>query len=439
MRHPPPFYALLLLASCGSDQVLDYDLENIELARAPIEPGGAATGGLLAKVTTSAGVQPYLIDSAYPLNSLARAGCASAGTPGWTYAGTVELRDGSTAGPVRAVFKNVGLFDVCPGPTGDAATQPAGVMGGSLLANFAVGFSLPTGTSTPATMTLWPGFPGSDDELAFDGLVSLRFNLRGSATAAQGNGEPSLTLPNSRIVLAACAAPRAFSTTEAPETCSKGEVALTASGASLLLAVGTGEGPVILSDSAWARVAPQMGVAADTGTAGDLFTPFTTTATPARFLTLPRLALFQGTTDSSWVGACAELARARRAEWVFANQQNGACFQACDVNGGQLIGTHPYVELGGSLRLAVVKDDTDLIRALNVDTPPNPRVDGIVGAAALTGLKLRFDYPAQPRGRVVAGCLDTSDRTTCYTAPGCPSRTAVCFGQTEKGSAPACP
>ena len=200
MRRYPIF--ILLLASCGSDQWFAYDLEPIELARAPIAPGGATLGGLLANVATSAGIQPLLVDSAYPINSFAPAGCAGGGTPGWTYTGNFDLRDGSTAAVVRASFDNIGLFDLCPGPTGDATTQPAGVMGGSLLANFSVGFVFPRSASLLATMTLWPSFPGSDDRLGQNGFVSLDFNLRGGATAGQGTGEASLSLPNSRIVLA---------------------------------------------------------------------------------------------------------------------------------------------------------------------------------------------------------------------------------------------
>src|ERR1039457_3057890 len=92
MRRYPIF--ILLLASCGSDQWFAYDLEPIELARAPIAPGGATLGGLLANVATSAGIQPLLVDSAYPINSFAPAGCAGGGTPGWTYTGNVrELRN----------------------------------------------------------------------------------------------------------------------------------------------------------------------------------------------------------------------------------------------------------------------------------------------------------------------------------------------------------
>ena len=56
MRRRP--FILLLLAACGSDQVLEHDLDPIQLARAPVEPGGATTGGLLAAVSTVAGIEP---------------------------------------------------------------------------------------------------------------------------------------------------------------------------------------------------------------------------------------------------------------------------------------------------------------------------------------------------------------------------------------------
>jgi hypothetical protein len=427
-----------LLASCGSDQSFVYDLESIQLARAPITPGGAATGGLLANVATSAGIQPLLVDSAYPLDSLAPAGCAGGGTPGWTYTGDMVLRDGSAAAPVRASFDHVGLFDLCPGPTGDATTQPAGVMGGPLLANFSVGFVFPRSAGL-ASMTLWPAFPGSDAQLAQDGYVPLRFNLRGGSGAGQGTGEASLSLPSSRVVLAACAAPRAFSTTEPMEACVSGEGALKASGQDLMLAIGTGEGPLILSQSAWQRIAAQLGLASDAGTAGDLYTPFSLAPTPARFLTLPRLAIFQGISDSGWGGPCTELARARRIEWVLANQSAGACFQPCDASGGQAIATHPYLELGGSLDVAVISETSDVIRSLNVDTPPNPQVDGIIGAGTLAGTRFRLDYPSTPQGRAIAACEDGSTRDQCWPAPSCWATAHSCFGQVPLVWAPVCP
>jgi len=442
MRRRP--FILLLLAACGSDQVLEHDLDPIQLARAPVEPGGATTGGLLAAVSTVAGIEPLLVDTAFPIDSLGRAGCAAGVVAGWTYTGSMDVRDGwNPAAPLRASFSNVGLFDICPGFVGDSATQPAGVLGGPLLANFSVGLALPRDAAQPALMTLWPSFPGTDDQLAVDGLAALHFNPRGSASAGQVGGEASLTLPNSRVVLAACAAPRPFATTEAQETCAHGEVALKASGQDLMLAVGTGEGPLILSDLAWGRVAAQLGVAADAGTAGELYTPFATSATPALYVDVPRLALLQGTTDSSWLGACTELARARRIEWVLANQDSGACFQPCDASGGSSVSTRAYLELGGSLRVAVVSDTSEVIRSLNADVPSQVQVDGIVGAGTLAGTRLRLDYLSQPTGRVLAACEAGATRETCWTAPSCPplsgnGQTLMCFAQTVSVSAQVC-
>ena len=386
-------------------------------------------------------MQRLLVDSAYPINSLSPGGCAGGGTPGWTYTGNMDLRDGwNTAAPVRASFDNVGLFDLCPSPTGDAATQPAGVMGGPLLANFSVGFVFPRSADQAATMTLWSAFPGSDEQLAQNGFAPLRFNLRGGASAGQGNGEASLSLPNSRVVLAACAAPRSFSTTEPLETCARGESALKASGQDLMLAVGTGEGPLIVSQSAWQRIAAQLGLASDAGTVGDLYTPFSP-PTPACFLTVPRLAIFQGIPDSGWSGPCTELARARRIEWALANQNAGACFQPCDANSGQAIATRSYLELGGPLDVAVVSETSDVIRSLNADTPPNPQVDGIIGAGTLAGTRLRLDYTSKPQGRVIAACEDDSTRDQCWSAPSCwaTGTPHVCFGQVPTAWAPVCP
>lgn len=435
--------ALLLLAGCGSDQVLEHDLEPIWLARAPIEPGGARLGGLLAATTTAAGIEPLLVDTAFPLSSLARQGCTGDAMDGWTYTGDMEVRDGVPgAAPLRASFRSVGLFDICTGPVGDPGEQPGGVMGGPLLANFSVGLALPRGPED-ARMWLWPGFPGSDDHLARAGWAVLHFDARGAASAGRGTGEPSLDLPNARIVLAACAAPRDFATTEPPEACARGEVALRASGRDLTLALGTGAGPLILSDSAWRGVAEQLGVVPEAGTAGLLHTPFTRAGIPARFVDVPRLALFQGTSDEDWLGACAELARARRIEWTLARAEDGACFQPCDASGGRAVTTRPYLELGGSLRVAVVSQTSEIMRSLNADAPPNPQVDGVVGAGTLAGTRLHLDYLAAPSGRVLAACEAGGSRDVCWAAPSCPGfpegSAHTCFGQARSAWPAVCP
>jgi len=446
------FFTFLLLAACGSDQVLEHDLEPIALRRAPIEAGGAATGGLLAAVTTMAGVEPLLIDSAFPMNSLSRVGCVSGSAPGWTYTGTMELRDPLDArSPLRASFRSIGLFDICPGPTGDATIRPAGVMGGPLLANFVVGLVLPRDPETNASMSLWPSFPGTDDRLEQGGgQVVLHFDRRGGAPAGQSGGEASLTLPNSRIVLAACMAPRVFTISETQETCARGEASLKASGQDVMLAVGTGEGPLVLSEWAWQRVAAQLGIAPETGTPGELYTPFAIAPTPARYVDIPRLAILQGTTDSNWLGACAELARARRIEWVLANQAGGVegevspCFQPCDGDNGHSVLSRSYLELGGSLRAAIVSDASEVIRSLNADVPPRPQVDGVIGAGTLAGTRIHLDYLNEPSARVIASCEAGSTRDTCWAAPSCPGFTDKgkkdyhCFGLTDLQAAPVC-
>jgi hypothetical protein len=380
------------------------------------------------------------------MNTLARGECPSA--PGWTYSGQMDVRDGVTASaPLRASFTNVGLFDICPGAVGDPSLQPVGVMGGPLLTNFSVGFEFPTDENTAATMSLWPAYPGTDDQLAEAGRVTLHFDLRGGLAVAQGNGEASLTLPNSRVVLAACAGARGFSTSEPAEACAPGEVALRASGADMMLAIGTGTGPLVLSRSAWLRLAPSLGLAPDAGVDGQLYTAFTPVSADkpvsALLVSIPRIAIFQGIPDSSWLGPCTELARARRIEWVLANQDTGACFQRCDASGGQAVSTHPYFELGRPLLAAVVSDTSDLILSLNADVAAKPEVDGIIGAATLAGARLRIDYPAEPQGRVIASCLPGATRDTCFAAPACPGLSSqdqqhTCFGQVPRGYAPAC-
>jgi hypothetical protein len=105
--------------------------------------------------------------------------------------------------------------------------------------------------------------------------------------------------------------------------------------------------------------------------------------------------------------------------------------------------THAYLELGGAIDLAVISETSEIIRSINVDSPPNPQVDGIIGAGTLAGTRVRLDYTASsPKGRVIAACEDGSERDQCWTAPSCPGLSAngktLCFGQTVPTWPPAC-
>ncbi len=60
------------------------------------------------------------------------------------YTGDIQLLGVSdTSAPLRASFRGVTLFDLCPGTVGDANTQVAGVLGGDILHNFSLAFVLP--------------------------------------------------------------------------------------------------------------------------------------------------------------------------------------------------------------------------------------------------------------------------------------------------------
>ena len=62
--------------------------------------------------------------------------------------------------------------------------------------------------------------------------------------------------------------------------------------------------------------------------------------------------------------------------------------------------------IGGAIALAVISETSDVIRSMNVDRPPKPQVDGIIGAGTLAGTRLRLDYTATPQGRAIAACED---------------------------------
>jgi hypothetical protein len=357
------------------------------------------------------------------------------------YTGDIQLvGDSDTSAPLRAWFRGVTLFDLCPSAVGDANTQVAGVLGADILRNFSLAFELPRAAA--ATMTIYNDLPASDSDLTANGYAVMKFQLRGStaATTASGSGRPGF--PSSRVVLRVCGNPTAFVPDGPVQTCKTGDVRGQASGTDLLLALSTGHGPLVLSASAWQRLGGQ--VTAPLAGEPNLYSALVADPIPAHWETASRLALVDGDSGEPWPGACAELARARRIEWTLANGDNGACFQPCDVSGGVSLPAAAYVEIGSDLPAAIVADTSELISSLNEDFPSGAQVDGVIGTEALAGLHIEIDYVSQPLGRLVAACDASVDRQTCWTAPRCfdPSgagETQMCFGLPPRGRAPVCP
>ncbi|HJX51175.1 MAG TPA: hypothetical protein VJ801_00280 [Polyangia bacterium] len=434
---------LALASGCGGEPVFEYDSRPIELQRAPSEPGGPALGATLARVAVGSDAPLLLVDTGSLLSSLSRGVCpAPAGEPA-VYQGNIQLLSGwDTRAPLRASFLGVTLFDLCAGAVGDAATQVAGVLGGDILHNFSLAFALPSASARPATMTIYGNLPASDSDLAANGYAVVKFTLRGNTAAATASGNGLPGVPSSRVVMRVCGNPPAFAPDGPAQICKTGDVEVQAAGANLLLALSTGHGPLVLRASAWQR----LGGAAPAPLAGEsaLYSPLVADPIPAHWVTVSRLALVDGASGDLWPGACAELARGRRIEWTLANQDNGACFQPCDVSAGVALPAAPYLEIGSDLHAAIVSDTSEIISNLNADFPSGAQVDGVIGAETLAGIRFEIDYVSQPQGRLVAFCDPGVDRQTCWASPLClglsgAGQTHRCFGLPPRGLAPACP
>jgi hypothetical protein len=388
-----------------------------------------------------------LVDTGFMLSSLRRGACpVSASEPG-TYTGNIELLAASNGrAPLRASFRGVTLFDLCPGAVGDANTQAVGVLGGDILHNFSLAFVLPrddADTENPATMRIYDHLPASDSDLAANGYSVIKFSLRGATASTSASQSARPALPASRVVLQACGDPSAFAPDGPEQTCKTGELDRQASGRNLLLALSTGHGPLVLSASAWQRLGGQVSAPLGEGEP-PLYSPFSTDPIPAHWVTVSRLALVDGDSGDVWPGACAELARARRIEWTLAHQGQGGCFQACDVSSGSALRAAAYLELGSELPAAVVSDTSTIVSNLNQDFPSGAQVDGLIGMQALAGVHFEIDYASQSQGRLVTGCDPGADRQSCWTAPRClePSKADKnhpCFGLQLQGLAPVCP
>jgi hypothetical protein len=443
-------WAVAALAACGPSPSYYFDSRPIGLVRAP--SAGAAPGGLLALLDVNAPVtaapdrgRQVLVDTAFPV-TIAPAGPCGSGRRGGRYQGTLRLGDARATPegkPLRAIFSDVDMLDLCPGAVGDPQTRPYAVIGGSLLHNFSVEFDLPPPPAAP-TVTFWDRQPGRNDFLSTTGWAVIDFRLRGGGqvkTAAASD----LSLPATRVVLRACAAPAPFSPDDPAPVCASGELFRASTGVNLTLVLGTGVGPLVLSESAWRRVAATLGRDPAAGELRPLWIAQRQTSIGARWVTVPRLALVdRQASERDNPGPCAELARARRIEWAERHAAEGSCIQPCDAAGGRAEDSAGYLEVGGDVEAAIVADDDEVLAGLRADVgAAEPDISGIVGAGVLTGTRFEVDYQRTPDQRFVVTCRGGAPRDRCHTAPSCPgipddSQKHRCFGQPERGRVPIC-
>jgi hypothetical protein len=369
------------------------------------------------------------------------------------------------AAPTRAEFRDIGLLDLPLGPVDAAGTQPRGVFGGDLLRAFSV--ELHFGDSS--SVTFWQRLGADSGFLADAGFAVLRFSLYGGGEVTV-DGDPDflglrgrLSLPATRVVLRACAVADAFAPDGPRTTCpTRGCEVTKATGVDLSLVTATGVGPLVLSESAWARVAARL-PAAPTLTSAPLLTatwplPITGPGGGApQWSTIPRLALVDaesGPTED--LGPCVDLGRARRLEWVSYHQVHpelgdDPCVELCDTDpreDDKARNGPAYVELGDAIPVAVVADDDPFLQSLRFDIrPQGPEIDGVMGAGAFAqagaGLRMEIDYLSTPK-RAVISCEPGTDRSRCWAAARCPrlpdnDHSHYCYGLGPHGMPAACP
>src|SRR6185436_4451587 len=205
-----------------------------------------------------------------------------------------------------------------------------------------------------------------------------------------------------------------------PARCCPGEERTLASGADLSLLVGTGFGPVILSRSAWTRIAARLD-SPPAMTSEPLVVATFPEPIAAQRTTLPRLALMDRETDPALdPGPCVELGRARRLEQVALSQsqsaQHALCALPCDQDprtDHRAQNSAGYLELAGDLPVAVIDDGEALLQTVRAEVHPGaPEIDGIIGADALRSARVELDYKSQP-ARAIFSCEAAAAATAC--------------------------
>jgi hypothetical protein len=489
--------ALTFGAGCGSD-CCTIDSQPIPVARAPL--GAIAGAGALlahARLPGTGTRFDMVVDTSSPVTILdpailgapAATGTLQIQQQGFDLLGGVVTATGDPA--IRARFRGIGLFELPLGAVGAAGMMPGGVLGGDLMHAFSMemrfacpgaapvdagasadggapadgGASADGGAGGPecSSVTFWPHQGASLGFLEDAGYAVLRFKLYGGGeTTAQSPSDflglrAPVTLPASRVVLRGCAAPEPFSPTVQPKACcSRGDEITNATGVDLALLLATGVGPMVLTQSAFARIAATLPTP-PTMTDGPLLVATWPATIPAQWTTLPRFALVDGgepppTGDE---GPCVDLGRARRLEWASAqtvaageletpfapHPPVAACVQGCDTDPNETtlaLNSAAYIEIGGAIPVAVVLDSEPYLQALRFDIrPEGPDIDGVVGAAALGAARLELDYLSDTPTAIFSCELNTP-RDQCYTAARCPrlpdnNHLHLCFGLPAHG------
>jgi hypothetical protein len=308
----------------------------------------------------------------------------------------------------RVRFSNVAVFDLhscgetTPSPAncrvglGDDTTEVFGVLGSDILFDNSLRIDFPT-----SDFKFFPDAAGSVSErtLACDAVFERPYS--GGGTLIVGGGE--VRFGSNRTTVGACLH---HSPIEEPGP-SDSEV-----GTDMQLAISTGHGPTILSESAYRRYAASA------------IAPVTIPALeslPSNTLHLLSgpLAVRMGEVSyAAFVGVAGEASNRRGpCRELYANARMRIALSCADDQvdcpcalSEDTCKAAAAVEVNRTIEVAVVEDTVPLLQGLRDELRPAvPELDGILGIDALRALRVEFD---SPNNRLMMRCLDTEFCTT---------------------------
>jgi hypothetical protein len=288
----------------------------------------------------------------------------------------------------RARFPDTSAIETHP-CAGDALCRigagPAAVEFGALLGTDILGRASMRIDFAARELRFFPEMAGTEADLTSDCQAVFGSAFAGGGTILVGGTE--VPYSGRRAVIGAC-----LDQIDAPDDVERGTDAL--------LAISTGTGISLLAASAYDRYAEATGAPPRTVLiAGQLF--LASGPTDVLFTEVGRAALVGSLIDESGErGPCRELYLNRVMSVDACNQ--GAVTPCPCPAGDSFCRTAAAVDLTGPIAVAVVPDDHPLLQSLRDELrPERPELDGVLGAGAMSRLRIELDYP---NGRMAARC-----------------------------------
>ncbi len=288
----------------------------------------------------------------------------------------------------RARFPDTSAIEThpCGGDTlcrigaGPSAVEFGALLGTDILGRASMRLDFPA-----RELRFFPEMAGTEADLTSDCQAVFSSAFAGGGTILVGGTE--VPYSGRRAVIGAC-----LDREDASDEVDRGIDAL--------MAISTGTGMSLLAASAYDRYAAYTGAPPrDDLIAGQLY--LASGPTDVVFTEIGRAALVGSLSDESGErGPCREL-YLNRLMSVDACNQGGVAPCPCPDN-DRFCRTAAAVDLTGPIAVAVVPDDHPLLQSLRDELrPERPELDGVLGASALSRLRVDLDYP---NGRMVARC-----------------------------------